>query len=269
MKNVWLRYAVAVLCGLLIFGLGAFCVVSCRSQKSTVHNVNEIEIASLESEVPNLFVDDNFREDETILAYLVLGVAEDTDIILKAYRDPELRNTVTDFFFRLTGSLDIASVVLNYANVFNIDPALAFALCWEESRYKPRALNRNQNETFDRGLFQLNSGTFSDLSVDDFFDVHINARKGLSHLRWCLDYAGTEVAGLAMYNAGSNRVRSSGTPKKTLDYISRILKEQRRIEGLFVAEYARLVHVDPVEEEEEIIKPAAFRLSLLTPLGGR
>jgi len=268
MKKLLFRYVIAVLCGLLIFGLGAFCVVSCRSQKSAAHDVNEIELAALESEVPNLFVIDSFREDETIQAYLELGVAEDPDIILKAYRDPEFLSEVTDFFFRLTGSLEVAGVVLNYANIFDIDPALAFALCWEESRYKPRALNRNQNETFDRGLFQLNSGTFSDLSVDDFFDVHINARKGLSHLRWCLDYAGTEVAGLAMYNAGSNRVRSSGTPKKTLDYISRILKEQRRIEGLFVTEYARLVHTDPVEEEE-IIKPAAFRLSLLTPLGGR
>jgi len=71
-----------------------------------------------------------------------------------------------------------------------------------------------------------------------------------------------------MYNAGITRVRQAGTPKTTLDYISRILDRRRKIEERFIAEYVRLVdrEVEIIEVVEEPEK-APFRLSLLKPLG--
>ena len=259
-----LRYSVVVLCGFLIVVVGIFCVVSCRAQNASAHETKQIEIS--EPLGPGYFLAVDLGEDSYIPAFLVPDTDVWPDFIMAAYRDPEFQEEVLSFFCRLTGSLDVAKVVLSNTVNYDIAPALAFALCWEESRYNPRAFNRNRNETLDRGLFQLNSGTFPKLSVDDFYDLEINARYGLSHLRWCLDSAGTDIAGLAMYNAGHNRVRSSGTPKTTLDYISRILRERRRIEGLFLAEYTRVVHTETVEEEPI---QTGFRLSLLTPLGGR
>jgi hypothetical protein len=59
----------------------------------------------------------------------------------------------------------------------------------------------------------------------------------MAHLRWCLDTAGTEIAGLAMYNAGATRVRTDQTPKRTLDYVSRILETRNRLEDAFRLEY--------------------------------
>lgn len=192
------------------------------------------------------------------------------DIILRAYHDPAFRGDVLAFFGELTGSPDVARVILSNASACDIPPALAFSLCKEESGYHPGALNHNRNDTVDRGLFQLNSASFPKLTLDDFFDPGINTRNGLSHLRWCLDTAGTEVAALAMYNAGATRVRSAGTPKSTLDYVSRILKRQHAIEELFTAEYRR------VERERLVLAESAgqpekpsLRLSLLTPLGRR
>jgi hypothetical protein len=190
---------------------------------------------------------------------------ERSDPILVAYRDPLFRDWVAAFFGDLTGSPELAAVVLANSEAFNISPSLAFALCWEESRYNPRAVNtKNRNQTIDRGLFQLNSASFPDLGEEDFFNPGVNARYGLAHLRWCLDNAGTEVAGLAMYNAGTGRVRSGGTPKNTLDYISRILRQQRIIEDLFLAGIMALA-----EAESPVVEEAApeFRLSLLVPLG--
>ena len=198
--------------------------------------------------------------------FVDMGVGESPDIILSTYKEPVFHERVVTFFKDLTGSQDVAKVILSNASTLNISPALAFALCWEESHYNSRAFNRNRNETIDRGLFQLNSATFPDLTVDDFYDPEINASHGLSHLRWCLDNAGTEVAGLAMYNAGSSRVSSAGAPKKTLDYISRVLEQQQRIERRFLAEYSRIIHKGSNDGEPEI-KPAVFRLSLLAPLG--
>ena len=195
--------------------------------------------------------------------YRISVIPGEQDLILAAFRDPSLREMVLDFFIAMTGSRELASVILNYAAEFNIQPSLAFSLCWEESRYNPRAVNKtNRNSTVDRGLFQLNSASFPKLTEEDFFNPAINAYYGLAHLKYCLETAGTEVAGLAMYNAGASRVRSGGTPKMTLDYISRIMKKQRQIEELFLFEYSKPVEIVLPQEQ-----PAGFSLSLLSPLG--
>jgi predicted small lipoprotein YifL len=197
-----------------------------------------------------------------------LAGGEGPDMILELYRNEVFRERVEDFFGGLAGSRELAQAVLANAALFDIPPALAFSLCWEESRYNPRAVNRkNRNLTVDRGLFQLNNASFPQLKEEQFFNPELNSRYGLSHLRWCLDTAGTEVAGLAMYNAGTGRVRSGGTPKMTLDYISRILDREREIEGFFLAEYERITRIEA--EEETPLEKAGIRLSLLSPLGRR
>ena len=254
----------------MIVGAGVF-FESCKAggmavQPGNLNQEAEGPGGTEEAGIPVLEPDDT-EEALTKPAVLVLNMEEEPDIILEAYRDPACRDEVVDFFRELCGSLDVATVVLSNAAVFDIPPALAFSLCAEESNYNPQALNRNRNETIDRGLFQLNSATFPDLEVVDFYNPGINAWHGLSHLRWCLDAGGTEVAALAMYNAGSTRVRSAGTPKNTLDYISRILKRQRKIEALFMAEYTSVAAAEKIETAKG--KNTSFRLSLLTPLGGR
>ena len=201
-------------------------------------------------------------------AFMVLNLAGDDEFILSSYRDHEIQEEVLAFFQSLTGSREVADIILFYASIYNIPPALAFSLCAEESGYNPRAYNRNENETVDRGLFQLNSATFPKLEVDDFYDPAKNVRYGLSHLRWCLDTAGTDVAALAMYNAGERRVSSVGTPRKTLDYVSRILKRQQKIEGLFMAEYIRFARPEIAERDNDDKNRTPFRFKLLMPLGG-
>ena len=203
-------------------------------------------------------------EPEPVAEQASAGLEKDGDLILNSYRNPALKDKTLAFFGELTGSAGIAEAVLANAAVFEVAPALAFSLCAEESAYNPRALNRNHNNTVDRGIFQLNSASFPHLKTVDFYNVEVNARYGLSHLRWCLDTAGNEVSALAMYNAGMTRVNSQGTPKHTLDYVSRILARQRRIEKLFSDEYQNFIKPEIAEE-----KKAPFRLSLLTPLGGR
>ncbi|MDR1655408.1 MAG: lytic transglycosylase domain-containing protein [Treponema sp.] len=156
------------------------------------------------------------------------------DIVLAAWQDYSNRNHVLEFFSALCGSPETARAILVSAEYFDISPGLAFALCWEESRYKPAAINRRNNDhSVDRGLFQLNSGSFPKLSEEDIFKPEVNAWYGLSHLRWCLDTGGSELVALAMYNAGTGRVNSGGAPRRTLDYAVRILENRGRIEACF------------------------------------
>jgi soluble lytic murein transglycosylase-like protein len=87
----------------------------------------------------------------------------------------------------------------------------------------------------DRGLFQLNSKSYPNLGIQDFYDPGTNARYGIAHFKSCLNVAGNEVTALAMYNAGNGRVERGATPKKTLNYVSRILSYENNIAGLFAA----------------------------------
>jgi hypothetical protein len=174
------------------------------------------------------------------------------DIVLAAWQDYSSRDHVLEFFSSLCGSLETAQSILVNAEYFDISPSLAFALCWEESRYKPAAINRRNNDhSIDRGLFQLNSRSFPKLSEEDIFKPGVNAWYGLGHLRWCLDTGGSELVALAMYNAGAGRVNSGGTPRRTLDYAVRILENRSRIEACF--QNAMDLFRAPAQENEEFI----------------
>jgi len=160
--------------------------------------------------------------------------SERRDHVRDFYHRPESRDMVIDFFTDLCRSRDVAEAILVSADWFNIPPALAFALAWEESELNPLAVNGNNRDgSIDRGLFQLNSRTFPHLEIYAFFSPEQNSWHGMSHLRYCIDTGRSEIAALAMYNAGAGRVTSSGTPKTTLDYISRILENRNKIENSF------------------------------------
>ncbi|MDR2313682.1 MAG: transglycosylase SLT domain-containing protein [Spirochaetaceae bacterium] len=177
------------------------------------------------------------RLDPALYHLTAMETAKAPDPILAAYRNGDGEG-VSAFFAALAGSREIAVLILSNASMYDIAPALAFALCWEESRYYARAVNWNKNDSVDRGLFQLNSQSFPELSAEDFFNPAINTQYAMAHLRWCLDSGGSELSGLAMYNAGTDRVIRKGAPKATLDYISRIMAYRKGIETLFNTEIA-------------------------------
>jgi hypothetical protein len=160
---------------------------------------------------------------------------ERRDHVRDLFNRPESRELVIDFFTGLCPSREIAEAILVSADWFNIPPALAFALAWEESEFNPLAVNntKNRDGSVDRGLFQLNNRSFPHLELQAFFSPEINSWHAMSHLRYCIDAGKSEIAALAMYNAGTGRVTSSGAPKATLDYISRILENRNKIENSF------------------------------------
>jgi hypothetical protein len=170
------------------------------------------------------------------------------DFVMDSFQNPETRDWVISFFERICGSLKIAQAVLEEAERYSISPSLAFALSWEESRFNYRAVNRkNRDGSIDRGLFQLNSRSFPKLEEAEFFDPRLNAFYGMAHLRICIDTGGSEIAALAMYNAGTGRVHSGGTPHQTLDYAARILSSRRKIDQVFLEEWARR---NPLPEDD-------------------
>lgn len=167
---------------------------------------------------------------------------------LSLYRQPSSRAAVEWFYLHVTGDRDVSMAILESANKNDIPLSLAFALAYTESRYDRLAVNRNTNASIDRGLFQLNNASFPQLSENEFFDPAVSAKYGMSHLRFCLNVAGNEISALAMYNAGTSKVRTNSTPQRTLDYIGKIMGYQEMIERLFSDEVLSYYDNAPLNE---------------------
>jgi len=190
---------------------------------------------------------------ENSASLFLIETEKTQDPVLEYYRNPEYREWVIDFFAKVCSSREIAQAILDNCDRFDVPAALAFAVSWEESKFNQRAVNLyNKDGSIDRGLFQLNNRSFPNLEISDFFNVKSNARYGIGHLRYCLDTGGSEISALAMYNAGTGRVTTSGAPKVTLNYISRILENRGKIESRF---HAMLIK----EEEHRLAKEAEAR----------
>ncbi len=157
---------------------------------------------------------------------------------LTLYRQPLSRTAVEWFYFQITGNREVTQAILTEAEKNDIPLSLAFSLAHTESNYNTNATNKNANTTIDRGLFQLNSNSFPNLSEPDFFDPFVSSKYGMAHLKFCLNTAGNEVSALAMYNAGTGRVRSNKTPQSTLNYVGKIMSYQKMLDQLFEEQVA-------------------------------
>ncbi len=171
--------------------------------------------------------------DVVINEGLPVQLSETEDLGLYLYRNPLTRDHMITYLDKLTESTRITDIILRNANKNNIPVSLAFSLAFAESAYNPIAVNRNSN-SIDRGLFQLNNKSFPNLKESEFFNPEINAQYGLAYLASCIEKGGNEIVGLAMYNAGSGRVTGRGTPKMTLDYISKIMDYKKNIDAFIM-----------------------------------
>ena len=198
-----------------------------KTEKLAEGSQSESELAQAISD--NLFGEYDFEEK-------VENQVKKSDEGLYLYRQPEGKAAVEWFYTHVTNSREVTLAILKNADLYNIPLSLAFSLAHTESNYKTTAKHVNKNQSIDRGLFQLNNRSFPSLKEEDFYDPEISAKFGMSHLRFCLDSAGNEIAALAMYNAGTNKVRNDSTPQMTLNYISQIENYRGLLESNFASE---------------------------------
>lgn len=150
------------------------------------------------------------------------------------YTNPTYRGIVQDFFTQQTGSTKIAEYILRESERHQLPVSLTFALAWVESRFDPLAVNYNQN-SIDRGVFQLNNRSFPNLRESQFFNPEENIVHGVAYLKYCLEQGENQVTALAMYNAGPRRVNEQGAPRMTLEHINKILEYREQLQQEFEA----------------------------------
>ena len=203
----------------------------------------EIEEEVEEEEEVLFYEDDQIPEFASYLKEVSLVKDSSSDRGLYLYRQQTSKAAVEWFYSHVTGNREVSDSILIEAEKNDIPLSLAFSLAYTESRYRSNAVNSNSNSSIDRGLFQLNSNSFPNLTEEDFFNPAVSAKYGMSHLKFCLDTAGNEISALAMYNAGTGKVRSNRTPQSTLNYVGKIMSYQDTLDRLFeeqVASYYEL-----------------------------
>ena len=151
------------------------------------------------------------------------------DALLSLYRHPQLRFFVEDYYSQLTGDRSVAQVILETCDELELDPSLGFALAWNESHFNPRAVSYNDT-TVDRGLFQLNSRSFSGLDRKTVFDPRANAVRGLSYYKNALAKLGSEEKALGYYNSGVGLASDRPLPRSTRAYVRKILADRDRMD---------------------------------------
>jgi hypothetical protein len=198
--------------------------------------IGVILVSCAPSSSVNLNLDSEILSLATNTKKLPISIDEKipNDTIANYYQNVDTKQHVIDFFASLTKSPKIAKAILDNAMEHEVPAGLAFAIAYAESRFNPNALNRNPS-SIDRGLFQLNSLTFPDMTDSQAYDPIFNAKEGVKYFKHVLEISGNEVSALAMYNAGRTRVSQTGAPVTTLGYISRVLNYERNIDSLFTA----------------------------------
>ncbi len=230
-KLVWGTFAFSLF--FILFCTAVFVFLPADSKNNTVP-VRASSVTQLSLEIPEIEEIDLFENVDFSEQPVELSHKEDSGLVL--YRQPQSKAAVEWFYSRITNDRDITMAILSSADKFDVPLSLAFALAYTESQYKSNAMHKNANGSVDRGLFQLNSNSWPNLTEADFYNPKTSAYYGLSHLNYCLKTAGNEIAALAMYNAGSTKVRHNNTPQTTLNYISQIQKYRGMLEQGFATE---------------------------------
>jgi hypothetical protein len=120
---------------------------------------------------------------------------------------------------------EIEDLVGRTAQTYGVDPALAKAIAWTESRFDRNRSSRKGA----RGPMQLMPATATGLGVNEICDPVSNIDGGIRHLKLMLDEFPNPLLAVAAYNAGAQAVYDNGgVPPfaETVRYVAAVINHQ-------------------------------------------
>jgi len=131
---------------------------------------------------------------------------------------------------------DISNLVLQASQQYGIPPALLAAILWQESGYKPDAVNENYDEEgnltgYDRGVAQINSSAHPNVTEEQAYDPSFAIPYAAQILSKDKEYFNDWNKAIAAYNVGRGGVENNlgqdtpfGGGPKGQAYINKVSK---------------------------------------------
>jgi hypothetical protein len=170
--------------------------------------------------------------DSAIASVTLSGGMESTSVMNTSYSDFSTgdRSTTECGPSHMTAA-EIEDLVSRTAQSYGVDPKLAKAIIFTESRF-----DRNRNSPKGaRGPMQLVPATASELGVDEICDPASNIDGGVRHLKLLLEEFQNPILAAAAYNAGAQAVYDSGgVPpfSETIRYVADVINHQMGLQVL-------------------------------------
>lgn len=124
----------------------------------------------------------------------------------------------------------ILALVLQYAAIYNISPALALAVIKVESNFKVDA--RSHKNAI--GLMQLHRPVFESYSEKELYSVDTNIKLGMAHLAEMRDKCvhKADFTYLTCFNAGLGNAKKIKHPKDG-PYYRKVMQMYEKLKGFF------------------------------------
>jgi len=110
------------------------------------------------------------------------------------------------------------ALIQRYCKEFGVDPDLASAVLYIESRGDPYIVSRKGA----LGLMQITQATADFMEVGDVFDPEENIKAGVKYIAWLIKKY-DETTALLAYNAGIGTLEQNRIPSETRNFIDKVL----------------------------------------------
>lgn len=155
----------------------------------------------------------------------VLPSSAMADRVSLAEPDTPLDPHAEDLARRFGVGHELARVIYDQARQAGVEPAMAFGMIAQESRFDPAAVGRQG----ERGLMQIKPSTAQAyeprITPEALHSPEVNVRLGLRHLKREVEYFGDPILGLMSYHMGRARLEremADGMPPRDR-YVERVL----------------------------------------------
>lgn len=130
-----------------------------------------------------------------------------------------------------TSSVEVSSLLARHSARYGVDPALARAIAWQESRWTQSAVS----SVGALGVMQLMPATAHWLGADvigrrlDPKRLDDNIEGGVAYLAWLTRHAGSTRTAIGAYYQGLASLRQRGPYDDTKDYVASVLSFMGRV----------------------------------------
>lgn len=148
------------------------------------------------------------------LLFLCLTLLVTTEILIFNIPNSKAETNNETKIWTFESSNNLYNCFLSAGEYYSLDPYILMSIGWVESKFNPRALNKNKDGSYDIGIMQINTKWKNYLknfgiSLSFLWDPCYNIHIGAMVLRHCIDNHGYNWKAVDCYNKGVRKAKGN------------------------------------------------------------